>query len=247
MNLMPNADHAMPMVATKDVGNVAADVLLAKPTKSEVIDISGPAYSNRQVAQILGALLGKSIKIVDVPESNWVQTMQQGGLSKTLSEAFAEMYKGFGSGAIVPKGDRTVQGTTALEETLKYAVAAAEMNPVGWFEIPTRDLNKSSAFYEAVLGVKLAPNNMGPMKMAWFPMNAAAAGAPGSLVQADGYEPSNRGSMVYLSVSDIEKTLAKVTEKGGRVLAPKHSIGEHGFVAEILDLEGNRVAIHSKN
>jgi predicted enzyme related to lactoylglutathione lyase/uncharacterized protein YbjT (DUF2867 family) len=245
-SFMPSVDLATPSIATKDIGAIAADQLIAAPAKSEVIDLQGPSYSVRQIAQIYGALFGKSVKIMEVPEAGRVEALQKGGLSKSLSEAMAEMYGAFATGKIKPVGDRAMQGTTPLEETLRNAVAANEANLGGWFEIPARDLGKSQAFYEAVLGMQLMPNAMGPLKMAMFPMNMAAAGSPGALVQGEGFEPSNRGTMVYLSVADIERTLAKVQEKGGKVLSPKRSIGDWGFVGEFQDPDGNRVALHSR-
>ncbi len=120
-----------------------------------------------------------------------------------------------------------------------------ESNPVTWFEIPTSDLNRAKLFYEHVLGVELGLHDLGPLKMAWFPMRPTASGATGALVQADAYQPSHQGTLVYFSVLDIEAALERVVAKGGRVLRGKMSIGEHGFVAHFEDSEGNRVALHS--
>ena len=122
---------------------------------------------------------------------------------------------------------------------------ADKMNPVNWFEIPATDLNRAKAFYEYVLGLELSVQEMGPLKMAWFPMLQGAMGSTGSLVQADGYEPSHKGSMVYFTVPSIEQALERAQEKGGKLLFPKKSIGEYGFVAHFEDSEGNRVALHS--
>jgi predicted enzyme related to lactoylglutathione lyase len=120
------------------------------------------------------------------------------------------------------------------------------MNPVNWFEIPVIDLERAIAFYEAVFGLKLSVNDVGPLTMAWFPMTEQGLpGATGSLVKADGYVPSHTGTLVYFSVDDIEGTLKKVNEWGGKTLRPKMSIGEHGFVANFEDTEGNRLALHS--
>lgn len=118
-------------------------------------------------------------------------------------------------------------------------------NPVNWFEIPTTDITRAKSFYETVLGVDLALNEMGPMKMAWFPMNPESFGSTGTLVQAEGYTPSHDGSLVYFRVDDIEGTLEKVANNGGKVLRPKMSIGEYGFVGHFQDSEGNRVALHA--
>ena len=119
------------------------------------------------------------------------------------------------------------------------------MNPVGWFEIPVTDLDRAKEFYEAVFGFKLEVHEMGPLKMAWFPMKPNEPQATGSLVKADGYKPSHSGTLVYFSVNDIEVTLKKADDSGGKTLKAKYPIGEHGFVGILEDTEGNRVAIHS--
>ena len=119
------------------------------------------------------------------------------------------------------------------------------VNPVTWFEIPVRNMEKAKKFYEAILDIELARNEMGPMKMAWFPMAQGAPGAAGSLVQAEKYTPSHAGTLVYLHVNDIDDILARVKVHGGKVLLPKTGIGEYGFIAHFEDTEGNRVALHA--
>ena len=121
-----------------------------------------------------------------------------------------------------------------------------QTNPVNWFEIPVNDLERAKQFYETVFGFQLSLNEMGPMKMAWFPMTQGACGATGTLMQSEGYTPSHAGTLVYFSVTDVEATLVKVDANGGQTLMPKTGIGEHGFIAHFQDCEGNRVALHSK-
>ena len=122
------------------------------------------------------------------------------------------------------------------------------MNPVNWFEIPVHDFDKAKRFYEAVLGLEeLAVTEMGPKKMAWFPMKEGASGAAGGLIKGEGYIPSHSGALVYFSVADIDATLAKIDKHGGRALFPKTGIGQHGFIAHFEDCEGNRVALHARS
>jgi predicted enzyme related to lactoylglutathione lyase len=122
---------------------------------------------------------------------------------------------------------------------------AEPMNPVNWFEIPVIDLERAKRFYESLLGIKLTKTEMGPLKMAWFPMVQGASGATGTLVQVEGYTPSHAGTLVYLSVDDLDGILTKVKANGGKTLVPKMGIGEYGFIAHFEDSEGNRVALHS--
>ena len=118
------------------------------------------------------------------------------------------------------------------------------MNPINWFEIPISDMDRAKAFYEAVFEIELRLNDLGALKMAWFPMDPNAGGATGTLMLADEYIPSHEGTMVYFSVPDVEPVLERVEQHGGKILNGKKSIGEFGFVGHFEDSEGNRVALH---
>lgn len=118
-------------------------------------------------------------------------------------------------------------------------------NPVNWFEIPVNDMQRAQEFYEYVFGVTLSVQDFGTLQMAWFPMTLGLPGAGGTLVKAETYVPSHAGSMVYFRVDDIDATLKRIDEKGGKTLRAKTSIGQHGFVGHFEDCEGNRVALHS--
>lgn len=120
-----------------------------------------------------------------------------------------------------------------------------KMNPVNWFEIPVSDLDRAKTFYETVLGLELSLYEMGPLQMAWFPMNEGIPGATGSLVKGEGYVPSLTGTVVYFTVNDLDAALKRVAASGGEILIPKMGIGEYGFISHFRDSEGNRVALHT--
>ena len=122
----------------------------------------------------------------------------------------------------------------------------ARANPVGWFEIPVEDMARAKAFYERVFGLSLEEHRMGPNLMAWFPMETDVTGAAGALVEGGGYEPSDRGVLVYFTAPDLEAALARARDGGGRVITERTGIGEHGFIGIILDSEGNRIGLHSR-
>lgn len=111
---------------------------------------------------------------------------------------------------------------------------------VDWFEIPVADMPRARSFYESVFQFTMKPVGAGPLNMMWFP-----EGAYGCLMQAESYVPSHSGTLIYLYVRDITATLNRVPAAGGRILNPKFSIGEFGFVGHFEDSEGNRVALHS--
>lgn len=123
-------------------------------------------------------------------------------------------------------------------------------NAVGWFEIPTTDMDRAIKFYETVLGYKLQRNKMGPLDMAWFPPVENGLGAMGSLVcHKDYYKPSADGVLIYLTSpsGDISNELAKIDDAGGKLIQPKKLISEDvGYMGLFIDSEGNRIALHSR-
>jgi predicted enzyme related to lactoylglutathione lyase len=122
---------------------------------------------------------------------------------------------------------------------------AQESNPVGWFDIPVRDMQRAKGFYEHVLGVQLSEHEHDGMRMAFFPMEEKAYGAAGMLAQGEDYQPSENGVLIYFSVKDIPAALARAEEKGGEVVLQRTSIGEWGYIGVIHDSEGNHVGLHS--
>ena len=124
-NFAPSADYPMPQIATHDIGMLAVASLLKPTAKSEVVDLHGPAYSNRQVAEMLGKKLGKTLQIVDIAPADYVATLLQAGMPPEWANAYAEMYNGFGSGKLTPVGDRLVEGKTTMDATLAQVLAKA--------------------------------------------------------------------------------------------------------------------------
>ena len=118
-------------------------------------------------------------------------------------------------------------------------------NPVTWFEIPARDLQRAKRFYEAVFDTRLDVFDMGGIRMAWFPRPENATGTSGGLVEAPGREPSKLGTVVFFNVSSIDSTLAAVEKSGGKVVMARAGGGEHGSIGEFEDPEGNLVALYS--
>jgi uncharacterized protein len=117
------------------------------------------------------------------------------------------------------------------------------MNPVVHFEIPVADLDRAQRFYEAVFETKLVRQDVDGYAMAFFPRADGKPGASGALAKGDVYVPSKTGAILYFDVPQIDPVLTRATAAGGKVLYPKKDIGEAGFVAEIEDSEGNRIAL----
>ncbi len=118
-------------------------------------------------------------------------------------------------------------------------------NPVGWFEIYVQDMDRARAFYQAVLGVRLEPLEVGDIEMFAFPMDMDATGSGGSLIRVPGVASGGTGTMVYFNCEDCAVEESRVEEAGGTVERPKMDIGDYGFVSVIKDPDGNVFGLHS--
>ena len=122
-------------------------------------------------------------------------------------------------------------------------------NVVGWLEIPVENMERAIRFYETIFEFKLSRNKMGPLDMAWFPWVEEGMGAGGSLVyHPEYYKPSVNGALIYFTAfsGDLNNELSKVENAGGKILRGKTLIAEgFGYMALIIDSEGNRIALHS--
>lgn len=116
-------------------------------------------------------------------------------------------------------------------------------NIINWFEIPTQDLHRATAFYQYCTGAQFRQENVAGMSMAVFQYEEPSIG--GALVQSEMFQPSTSGTVVYLYTADIVDSLAKVVEKGGTCcFGPEKLPEDIGTIALIIDSEGNKVGLH---
>jgi uncharacterized protein YbjT (DUF2867 family) len=128
-NLLGNADLEFPMIATKDVGRIAADALVTWPALNSSIDLLGPRYSIRQVAERLGAALGRSIQVVDVPPAEHVRALVAGGVPAPLAEILSEMFAAVAAGKIAPASEGRLTGRTPIEDVIRSCVERPPLAP----------------------------------------------------------------------------------------------------------------------
>jgi len=117
-------------------------------------------------------------------------------------------------------------------------------NAINWFEIPAANFDRAVRFYKEILKTEMQLEAMMGSEMAFFP---SEDGVGGAVVSGDGYEPTDKGSLVYLNGGeDLSAALSRVEKAGGKVIVPKTQISpEMGYFALFIDTEGNKVALHS--
>jgi len=119
-------------------------------------------------------------------------------------------------------------------------------NALNWFEIPAKNFARAKSFYENVLDIRIAEMPHPAFRYGMFPADYEKGEVGGGLVEGEGFEPSEKGSVIYLNGGeDLAAPLSRVEKAGGKIVLPKTSIGANGFMAHIVDTEGNRIALHS--
>jgi predicted enzyme related to lactoylglutathione lyase len=122
-------------------------------------------------------------------------------------------------------------------------------NALNWFEIPVHDFDRAKNFYSHILGYDLPEQISGPKRMAFFLFDHTN-GAGGALVHGFEYLPSQRGALIYLNAGeDLSPVLERVEAAGGKIELDKRPIDDiplPGYFAIIYDIDGNRIALHSR-
>ena len=115
-------EHPFPLVATDDIGRIAAETLLETWQGNRVIEISGPTYfSSNDVAAALERALGRPVTAVAVSRETWVDTLAQNGMPADRSGAYIEMTDSVNSRWIDfgAPGTEHVKGTIDLVSAVK--------------------------------------------------------------------------------------------------------------------------------
>ncbi len=98
-------DKAMPMVATADVGRVAAELLLQDWTGNRVVELEGPErVSQDGIAAELSKALHRPVRAEAVPRENWDAIFRAQGMRDPSPRI--EMLDGFNEGWISFEGSR---------------------------------------------------------------------------------------------------------------------------------------------
>ena len=113
----------VPMVATADIGRVAAELLQAKWQGHRVVELEGPKrVTPNEIAAAFSELLGRPVKMDEVPRETWEPLFRSQGMKNP--EPRIQMLDGFNEGWIEFEGGEagSQKGTVALKTVLKALI-----------------------------------------------------------------------------------------------------------------------------
>jgi NAD(P)H dehydrogenase (quinone) len=120
------ASRAISMVATNDIGALAAKTLQQEWSGNRILELEGPEkYSPNDAAAVFSKLLGGPIKTNPIQRSEWQRLFVQQGIAADRTNPRIEMLDGFNSGWIDFEGGGAehFKGKVAIEQVIKSLIS----------------------------------------------------------------------------------------------------------------------------
>ena len=128
-----------------------------------------------------------------------------------------------------------------------------------WFEIPVREMDRAIRFYSSVLQVMIEKQKL--LDREYGILKREDTGVGGVLVRKENIQPGS-GVTLFFYVNVLSDALETAQRFGGKIITPKTLIKQTdasgnrtiaqnlidnkvGYFAELLDSEGNLIALYS--
>lgn len=110
-------DKAVPMIATADIGAVAAQLLQQDWTGQRVVELEGEWVSPNDIARTLAQLLQRDVRAEVVARDTWETLLRAQGARNPMPRM--RMVDGFNEGWICFEHDKVLKGNTTLLTVLR--------------------------------------------------------------------------------------------------------------------------------
>lgn len=118
-------DFVLPMVAPRDIGQLAARLMTEPLENIGLHNIEGPErYSSLNVAEAFAKILQKPVRVVETPRGQWIETMQTMRFSNEAATSFSNMTT-LAIKAAMPTRDTVTRGVISLESYIAELVHSA--------------------------------------------------------------------------------------------------------------------------
>lgn len=135
--LLPT-DKAFPMVAAKDVGRVAAELIQEDWSGMRIVELEGPCrVTPNDLAGAFTRVIGRPVRAVPVPRESWDELFRSQGMQNP--EPRMRMLDGFNESWIEfqDSGSRAIKGRTNAVAVVAALVARAAAQEVSLCEVPS--------------------------------------------------------------------------------------------------------------
>jgi NAD(P)H dehydrogenase (quinone) len=119
-------DHAIPMVATADIGATAAMLLQENWNGVRIVELEGPRrYAAADIGRAFAAALGREVRMEPVPPDSWEQLFRSQGMRHPMPRI--RMVDGFNEGWIdFEGGGEHRRGSLTLEAVIASLIGMRE-------------------------------------------------------------------------------------------------------------------------
>jgi len=120
-------NKAIPMVAAKDVGQAAADLIQEEWVGTRIVELEGPCrITPNDLADAFATVLARLVRAVPVPRETWEELFRSQGMRNP--EPRMRMLDGFNEGwiAFQDSGSRAIKGHTDALDVIADLVASTE-------------------------------------------------------------------------------------------------------------------------
>ncbi len=122
-SMLDSLDKAIPLVASEDIGKLAARLLVEPWSGHRTVELEGPrAYSMRDVAKTFSEALQRPVEAVAAAKEERLSMLRKLGYTAQAAEDLSAKFAGMDSGSVSFTGGDGVeheQGKTPLEAVLK--------------------------------------------------------------------------------------------------------------------------------
>jgi uncharacterized protein YbjT (DUF2867 family) len=118
-------DKPVPMVATADIGRVAAGLLQETWQGTRVVELEGARVAPNDVAAAFSRALDRDVRMDAVPRATWEALFRSQGMKNPAPRA--QMLDGFNEGWIAFEGDASTlrKGSVSLDTVIQALIARA--------------------------------------------------------------------------------------------------------------------------
>ena len=120
------------------------------------------------------------------------------------------------------------------------------MGKVVHFEIPADDQARAAKFYEKVFGW----HNVDMPEMKYVMAHSGPTDDKNGMPKEAGFinggimmRKDIKGPVVVMDVASVDETVKMAEAEGSKVIRPKVTVGDMGYIAYITDSEGNTIGV----